>query len=133
VTFPTRLMNEGERVVVSARTHVKVLLVPLLVLLVTLAVAVLLARLGSGTTEQVLDDVAWGLAAAVVLWFVVRPVLRWWTTTSTFTDRRFVARSDASVEGRVELHDIPRVERVQLQVAEELHRLGGGRRGDDGS
>ncbi|WP_299051089.1 PH domain-containing protein [uncultured Nocardioides sp.] len=171
MTFPTRLLNEGERVVVSTRTHVKVLLLPLLVLLVTLVAAVLLSRLGEGTTEQVLDYVAWGLAALVVLWFVVRPFLRWWTTTYTFTDRRFVARSgvvakegrtiplnrisgvdfdigildrmlgcgtlvvsDASVEGRVELHDIPRVERVQLQVAEELHRLGGGgRRGDDGS
>jgi uncharacterized membrane protein YdbT with pleckstrin-like domain len=169
VTFPTRLLNEGERVVVSTRTHVKVLLLPLLVLLVTLVVAVLVARVGTGTTEQVLDYVAWGLAAVVVLWFVVRPFLRWWTTTYTFTDRRFVARSgviakegrtiplnrisgvdfdigildrmlgcgtlvvsDASVEGRVELHDIPRVERVQLQVAEELHRLGE-RRGDDGS
>ncbi|MCH1866415.1 PH domain-containing protein [Nocardioides sp. CFH 31398] len=169
MTFPTRLLNDGERVVVSTRTHVKVLLLPLLVLLVTLVGAVLLARLGTGTTEQVLDYVAWGLAAVVVLWFVVRPFLRWWTTTYTFTDRRFVARSgviakegrtiplnrisgvdfdigildrmlgcgtlvvsDASVEGRVELHDIPRVERVQLQVAEELHRLGE-RRGDDGS
>ena len=41
--------------------------------------------------------------------------------------------SDASTDGRVELHDIPRVEEVQLQVSEELHRLAGGDRRDDGA
>ena len=41
--------------------------------------------------------------------------------------------SDASTDGRVELHDIPRVEKVQLQVSDELHRLSGGDRRDDGT
>nr|WP_241728419.1 PH domain-containing protein [Nocardioides zeae] len=33
--------------------------------------------------------------------------------------------SDASDQGRVELTDIPRVEKVQLLVSEELHRISG--------
>ena len=43
--------------------------------------------------------------------------------------------TDASENGSVLLHDIPHVERVQLQVSEELHRLSGagGERRDDGS
>ena len=41
--------------------------------------------------------------------------------------------SDASTDGRVELHDIPDVEKVQLQVSDELHRLAGGDRRDDGT
>ena len=41
--------------------------------------------------------------------------------------------SDASEQGLVELHDIPDVEAVQLLVADELHRLSTGGRGDDGS
>jgi uncharacterized membrane protein YdbT with pleckstrin-like domain len=40
--------------------------------------------------------------------------------------------SDASTNGRVELDDIPRVEEVQLKVADELHRLSESR-GDDGT
>jgi uncharacterized membrane protein YdbT with pleckstrin-like domain len=40
--------------------------------------------------------------------------------------------SDASEQGRVELEDVPRVEEVQLKVAEELHRLSG-HRSDDGT
>lgn len=43
--------------------------------------------------------------------------------------------SDASETGRVLLHDIPNVERVQMQVAEELHRLSlpGASATDDGT
>lgn len=42
--------------------------------------------------------------------------------------------SDASEQGRVELTDIPDVERVQMRVAEELHRLSSPEhRGDDGT
>jgi uncharacterized membrane protein YdbT with pleckstrin-like domain len=41
--------------------------------------------------------------------------------------------SDASTDGSVELYDIPDVEKVQLQVSDELHRLAGGDRRDDGA
>jgi uncharacterized membrane protein YdbT with pleckstrin-like domain len=111
----------------------------------------------------------WGVAAVVIVLWVVRPVIAWATTTYTFTNRRFIKRSgliskegrtiplnrisgvdfeigiidrifgcgtlvvsDASEQGRVELEDVPKVEQVQLQVAEELHRLSG-HRSDDGT
>lgn len=142
MAFPTKLLNEGEHVVVSTRTHVKALILPCLSLVVVLALALFLAG----------------------------PLLRWLTTTYTFTNRRFIKRSgfiakegrtiplnrisgvdfeigvidrifgcgtlvvsDASTDGSVELHDIPRVEQVQLQVSNELHRLAGGDRRDDGA
>ena len=43
--------------------------------------------------------------------------------------------TDASESGSVLLHDIPHVERVQMQVSEELHRAshGGAQRTDDGT
>ncbi len=43
--------------------------------------------------------------------------------------------SDASENGTVLLHDIPQVERVQMQVSEELHRISspGPDRADDGT
>lgn len=164
-----KLLNEGERVVVSTRTHVKALFVPIFVLLLTLAAAIFLTRFGDGTTGTVIEISVWAVAAIIILWWVVRPVVFWLTSSYTFTNRRFLYRSgfiakegrtiplnrisgvdfeigitdrifgcgtlvvtDASEHGRVELHDIPRVEHVQLLVAEELHRLSG-RRNDDGS
>ena len=167
-----RLLNEGEYVVVSTRTHPKVLILPLLVLVLSLALGAFVSRLGDGDAAGVVHLVVWILVALVVLWWVVRPVVVWATTTYTFTNRRFMKRSgliakegrtiplnrisgvdfeigvvdrvfgcgtlvvsDASELGRVELEDIPRVEQVQLKVAEELHRLGARRdaRADDGA
>ena len=167
MAFPTKLLNAGEHVVVSTRTHVKALILPGLVVLVALAAAIFLTRLIDGSVGSL---VVWILFLGVVVWFVVGPFLRWLTTTYTFTNRRFIKRSgfiakegrtiplnrisgvdfeigvidrifgcgtlvvsDASTDGQVELHDIPQVEKVQLQVSDELHRLSGGDRRDDGS
>ncbi|MDT0201907.1 PH domain-containing protein [Nocardioides sp. AE5] len=163
-----KYLNEGEAVIVSTRTHAKALFVPILVLLVMLAGAGYLTTVGEGTTGKALTIGGWAVAAVVIIWFVLRPFLVWWSTTYTFTNRRFMERTgiiaqsgrtiplnrisgvdfeidltdrlfgcgtlvvtDASEAGRVELHDIPRVEKVQLKVADELHRLYG--KSDDGT
>jgi uncharacterized membrane protein YdbT with pleckstrin-like domain len=168
VSFSDKLLNEGEHVVVSTRTHPKVLLLPLLILVLTLAVAAFVQQAGRGGVAGATRIVVWVAAAVVLVWWVVRPVVAWATTTYTFTNRRFIRRSgliakegrtiplnrisgvdfdigvvdrlfgcgtlvvsDASEQGRVELEDIPRVEQVQLKVAEELHRLSS--RSDDGT
>lgn len=167
MAFPQKLLNEGEHIVVSTRTHIKALFLPGVVVLVSLALAVILTRV---VNNAIFDLVCWIAFLVVLLWFVVGPLLRWLTTTYTFTNRRFIKRSgfiakqgrtiplnrisgvdfeigvvdrifgcgtlvvsDASTDGSVELHDIPRVEQVQLQVSDELHRLSdrGGR--DDGA
>ena len=174
MAISNKLLNEGEHVVVTTRTHPKVLLLPLLVLVLALAVAAYVNRLGEGSAADISHLVVWILAGLVIFWWVVRPVVAWATTHYTFTNRRFIKRSgliakqgrtiplnrisgvdfeigvidrlfgcgtlvvsDASEEGRVELHDIPRVEQVQLKVSDELHRLAGqgGRveRADDGT
>jgi uncharacterized membrane protein YdbT with pleckstrin-like domain len=101
VAINSKLLNEGEHVVVSTRTHPKALLLPLLVLLVILAVAVVLNGLGSGDAAGVMHLGAWVVAALAIVWFVVRPVVTWATTTYTFTNRRFMKRSGfIAKEGR---------------------------------
>jgi uncharacterized membrane protein YdbT with pleckstrin-like domain len=171
VAINPKLLNEGEYVVVSTRTHPKVLLLPLLVLVLSLAVGAFVSRLGDSGAADVMHLVVWVVVGLVILWWVVRPLIAWAFTTYTFTNRRFMKRSgliakegrtiplnrisgvdfeigvvdrifgcgtlvvsDASELGRVELDDIPRVEQVQLKVAEELHKLAGrGGRFDDGA
>ena len=171
MTFPDRLLNQGEHVVVTTRTHPKALIWPILTGIVVVVLLLLaLGALGEAAATP-LKVVVWVVAAALLGWFVLRPVVTWATTSYTFTNRRFVKRSgfiaregrtiplnrisgvdfevgvldrifgcgtlvvsDASEQGRVELYDIPKVEEVQLLVADELHRLATGRdRGDDGS
>lgn len=105
VAISPKLLNEGERVVLSTRTHVKVLLGPVLVLLVTGFVVAYLAA----QTQKIDDDgvrtTLWALlavVAVVVVWrFVLLAFVRWYTTTYTFTDRRFIQRSGlVAKEGR---------------------------------
>ena len=169
MAFSEKLLNPGEHVVVSTRTHPKVLMLPVLILVLALGVAAFVTRTGSGDAADVMHLAVWVVAAVVIAWWVVRPLVAWATTTYTFTNRRFIRRSgliakegrtiplnrisgvdfeiglidrifgcgtlvvsDASEQGRVELEDVPRVEEVQLKVAEELHRLSG-HRSDDGT
>lgn len=163
MSFPQRLLNPGEHVVVSTRTHVKELFGPATVLLLAIALGVVATVvLPEQTAANVLEILVWVAVVATLVWFVLRPLVGWLTTTYTFTNRRFIARSgfiakegrtiplnrisgvdfeigivdrifgcgtlvvsDASEQGRVELTDIPRVEKVQLLVSEELHRISG--------
>ncbi len=162
--FPRRLLNDGEHVVVTSRAHAKTLAGPVLVLLLTAFLATFaVGRAGrelAGTPLAATVAAVAAVAALVLVRAVVLPFLRWSSTTYTFTDRRFVARSgvlarvgrtvpldrvaaidverglldrvlgcgtlvvsDGGEDGRIELHDVPRVEEVQTRVAEQVHRL----------
>ena len=93
-----KLLNEGERVVVTTRTHVKALLVPVVVLLLVAFVCAFLAaqvhtQVDAGTTRTVLYVCLAVVATLAVLTWVVRPFLAWFYTSYTFTDRRFIQRS----------------------------------------
>jgi uncharacterized membrane protein YdbT with pleckstrin-like domain len=93
VAFPSKLLNEGEHIVVSTRTHPKALLLPVLILVLTLGVAAYAQRTGGGTVAGVMHVGVWVVAAVVIVLWVVRPAVAWATTTYTFTNRRFIKRS----------------------------------------
>ena len=141
-----KLLNEGEHVVVSTRTHPKVLLLPVIVLVAVLAVAVVLSGLGSGGAADVMHIGVWIVAGLAILWFVVRALVNWLTTTYTFTNRRFMKRSGfiAKAGRTIPLNrisgvdfEIGVIDRIfgcgTLVVSDELHRLASADRRDDGS
>lgn len=96
-----KLLNDGESVVISTRTHPKALLVPLLWLIVALAVPVVVA---SYVDNDVARLVAWALAAVAIVWFVLRPLLVWLTASYTITNRRLITRTGVITRRG---HDIP--------------------------
>lgn len=163
-----KLLNDGEHVVWHTRTHVKVLLVPVVLLIVILAVAGFLSRFPSGDHRGTWLLMIWVIALVAALIVSGGPFLRWLTATYTVTNRRLITRSgvltrrghdiplnrisdvssergvldrmlgcgtlvisDASTHGRVQLHDIPRVEQAQLRLSDLLFEQGS--RGDDGT
>ena len=152
-----KLLNEGESVVWSTRTHVKALFMPAVVLIVAAGVGGYLSSLPD-SHENVWLPLIWVVAGLVVLVYGVWPFLKWFTTSYTVTNRRLTTHSgvitrtghdiplarisdvsyekgvvdrnlgcgtlvisDASEQGRVELHDVPRVERLQLKISDLLY------------
>lgn len=105
VAFPSKLLNEGEHVVVSTRTHVKALIGALLVLLLTAFATAFVAALVESNLDGIARTILMAavalVALAVVVKYVVGPFVRWYTTTYTFTNRRFIQRSGLiAKEGR---------------------------------
>jgi len=115
VAISQKLLNPGESVVISTRTHPKVILLPILTLVVLLAIAVAFMNYVDNNPSRL---VVWGLVALGVLWFVVRPVLVWLTASYTITSRRLITRQGVITRTG---HDIP-LTRIS-DVAYELHLI----------
>jgi len=101
VAISKDLLNEGESIVVSTRTHPKALLLPILALVVLLAIGVVIQN---AIDEGTVTKAVWVLVAIAGLWFVVRPVLVWLTATYTVTTRRLITRHGVITRKG---HDIP--------------------------
>ena len=161
----SKTLGEGEYVVLNLRTHVKALLVPLVVVVLALAaVAAAYLVIPDNAAQPWLRLVIVVLAVLAVVVWAFTPFLRWSTSRYTITNRRLITRSgivtrtgrdiplyrindvayekglldrilgcgtlvisDATEKAGVVLHDIPRIEAVQLQLSELLHAA------DDGS
>ena len=96
-----KLLNPGENIVVSTRTHPKALLVPLFALIVLLAIGVAFQMLVDNSTARL---VVWGLMAVGILWLVVWPTLDWLMASYTITNRRLITRHGIITRKG---HDIP--------------------------
>ncbi|WP_408896365.1 PH domain-containing protein [Nocardioides sp. R1-1] len=111
-----KLLNPGERLVVSTRQHPKALFAPLLALVVLLAIGVFAqAQLDGDGFEEVLTLIVWVLVVLGILWFAVRPFLVWLTTVHAFTDRRLITRNGIITRRG---HDIPlaRVSDISIEI-----------------
>jgi membrane protein YdbS with pleckstrin-like domain len=101
VAISQKLLNDGESVVISTRTHPKALLAPLFWLVVALAVAVVV---DSYVDNDIVGWVVWALAAVAIIWLVLRPLVIWATASYTITNRRLITRSGVLTRKG---HDIP--------------------------
>jgi uncharacterized membrane protein YdbT with pleckstrin-like domain len=104
VAISRKLLNDGEHVILSTRTHVKALMLPAVVLIIVAGLAGYLSSLPDGAHASTWRIVIWVLAAILIVWFVVAPFLRWLLTTYTFTSRRLITRTGVFTRRG---HDIP--------------------------
>ncbi len=88
-----KLLGDDERVVMSMRTHWKVVVGPVLLMLVLVAAAVVLVAVIPGGEYQQWIRIAIGAAALLaVLVFGLWPLLNWLASTYAVTDRRLITR-----------------------------------------
>jgi membrane protein YdbS with pleckstrin-like domain len=100
VAISSKLLNEGETVVLHTRTHVKALLMPLLTLVVGLVIGIA----GQIWLPGAAALVVWILVAVGMVWWVLRPLLVWASATYTVTTRRLITRRGVITRRG---HDIP--------------------------
>jgi len=87
MTLSRKLMIDGEQIVTTTRTHVKVLFVPVIILLaVGAAGGFLAASVGAGVARWIVI----GVAVVLALWGAVLPFVRWFLWTYTLTNKRIV-------------------------------------------
>lgn len=97
-------LARGEQLIISTRPHARVLTAPVLTLLVVSAVV------GAGIAAMPEVHRAWGWPALgiagclAVIWWVLRPVLRWASVSTTLTTQRLIARSGIL---RRTTHEVP--------------------------
>jgi uncharacterized membrane protein YdbT with pleckstrin-like domain len=89
-----KLLGEGETVVLSTRTHIKALVLPVITLiLICAATGFLLAVTPGGSSGNWLRGFLVLVAVVLILWRVVWLFLNWLTASYTVTNRRLVTRS----------------------------------------
>lgn len=85
-----KMLMTGEHNLQTTRTHVKVLIVPFVLMLVTAFAGAFLAAQVGNRGDGMVRWVVIGVAVLVFLWFVLVPFLRWYLWTYTLTDKRIV-------------------------------------------
>lgn len=121
--YPARLLGEGEEIEIALRTHWKALVAPVLILLLTCAVAAFgVAVLPAGAFQGPLAVAILVVAAIVLLRWTVWPWLVWMTSNYVITNRRLIMREGViKREGR----DMPlaRVNDVSFSHGSLLERM----------
>ncbi|WP_163508780.1 PH domain-containing protein [Fodinicola acaciae] len=87
--FPEKLLDEDERLVLHLHPHWKTLVPAVFVLLLTVGLASYAIAAWPYTSLRVLVAI---IAAAVIVWYVGRRLVRWLTTHVVFTSERVIVR-----------------------------------------
>lgn len=100
MTYPRRLLTEGEEIVREFRPHWRLLVIPAFWAAVGLAVVVVAWVM---VDQTVVNWVVTGLGAAFIFWFGLRPFVHWWFTHYILTSERLIRRSGFIARRGVEI------------------------------
>jgi uncharacterized membrane protein YdbT with pleckstrin-like domain len=95
MAYPAKLLGADEKIVYETRPHWRVLIVPVIAFFVIVGVtAYVLGQLdGDETWRTVSRWIVFLAGASAFSYWVIRPLIFWWTTLYVFTDRRIITRT----------------------------------------
>ncbi|AQA01469.1 hypothetical protein BVC93_02360 [Mycobacterium sp. MS1601] len=117
--YPDNVLAKDERVVLHRHPHWKRLTGPILVLLVTTALAAFGAAVVTNTdwesaAKTVVSVVIGAVWLILVGWLTVWPFLNWWTTHFVITDRRVMFRHGLITRSGIDI-PLARVNSVEFR------------------
>ena len=93
MTFPRRLLIEGEELVLDLRPHwIALVRAILIALVVAVAWFLLLRNLPDGTTGDVLRWIILGVGVILLIWYALRDLVEWLTSNFVVTTDRVIHR-----------------------------------------
>jgi uncharacterized membrane protein YdbT with pleckstrin-like domain len=93
VAYPDELLAPNERVVIHKHPHWKMLFLPVFIFLVAVGVGAYLASLVAGQSWHTIAWIAIAAVAAVLVgWLTIIPLIRWRTTHFVVTTQRVLVR-----------------------------------------
>ena len=93
MTFPRRLLIEGEELVLDLRPHwIALARAVLIALVVAVAWFLLLRTLPDGTTGDVLQWIILGVGGILLIWYALRDLVEWLTSNFVVTTDRVIHR-----------------------------------------
>src|SRR5215217_3280421 len=134
MSLPRKLMIDGEQIVATTRTHIKVLFIPFIILLVVAGVGGFAINAVGGSGSGVPRWIVVAVMLVLIVWGSVLPFLKWLSWTYTLTNKRILEQKglltrtdrilgcgtliihDASEQAGLELNDIPHIEAFHRTV-----------------
>ncbi|AHI01317.1 PH domain-containing protein [Kutzneria viridogrisea] len=115
MAYPDDLLGEDERVVIHKHPHWKMLIIPVLVLLITAGAGAYLASLVSSQSWHLFAWIAIGVVAAIIIiWVVLSPLVRWRSTHFVITTQRVMVREGVLTRTGIDI-PLSRINSVQFR------------------
>jgi uncharacterized membrane protein YdbT with pleckstrin-like domain len=126
VSYPEDLLMSDERMMLHKHPHWKMLVLPVMFFLLTVALCGFFAALVAGQSWGLYGWIALGvLGGLVVVWLTVVPLLRWRTTHFVLTTRRVLVREGILSRSGIDI-PISRISSVQFRDTFTERMLGCG-------
>jgi membrane protein YdbS with pleckstrin-like domain len=102
MSYPDRLLTEGEKIVSQFRPHWRLLLIPVLWVIAAIAAIVLYIQF-TDFDNDIVNLVVVAVIVAALIPLTVAPLVKWWFTSYILTNERLITRRGVLARSGIEI------------------------------